>query len=102
MRANVKNVFHNAENGHFEADVTLHERGEARTFAVSLRAPIDMDFATLRPALVTAAKQQRQFDEHVLIRRTQSARLHARTARHLDRILFSGPRYLDEILTRAA
>lgn len=100
--ADVRNVFHNAERNAFEADVTLETGGIRSTYAVSVIAPISTDFAVLRPALVRQAELAAMQDRTLLTSRTTTEPLRNRTEEMLERILFAGPRYLDEILSRRA
>ena len=101
-RADVKNVFHNGETGQFEADVTLYIDGAAKTFSVSVLAPITAEFDAIRPALIRAAENQSSQQNPLFSSRSVKHPMRDRTEEMLDRILFAEPSYLDAILARAA
>lgn len=100
--ANVKNVFHNAETGAFEAQVVLIDGRVQHAYDVAVQAPITTEFDALRPALIAAAEAQHADGTSTLIRRTTEIVRPNRTAEMLERIFAAQPNYLDDILRRAA
>ncbi|MGX9355599.1 hypothetical protein ACS3SW_10695 [Roseobacteraceae bacterium S113] len=102
LRANVKNVFHNAETGQFEADVTIFQGGVAKTVQASIMAPISAEYDTIRPALIRAAQGQLHANKSTMTRKTMAKAMPNRTEEMLERILFAQPNYLEQILHRAA
>jgi|SRR6056297_3196069 len=97
VTANTFNITHDAESGMFEAHVTLDEGKVTTHHIVCVPGHISVSYRMLRPALITAAKAQRN-----------SGRFFSRIDRNnsiADRVhetAFAGPSLLDQLLGRAA
>ena len=54
----ISDIRYNAADRAFEAVVTLYRHGEAFSFPISLRAPLDTDYSRVAEAMTTMAQRR--------------------------------------------